>query len=137
MNNYKEMVCNFYESLWNKPDKELIPHLLHEDVTFRGSLGMVKQGHKGFAHYMDFISHALGNYHCKVIDLALEEDKVWARVNYAGEHLGELFGYAATHAKLKWEGVAIFTFKEGKIADIWVLGDINGVMKQLSRYVMD
>lgn len=137
MENYKDIVNSFYECLWNKVDMALIPSLLHEDVSFRGSLGMVKQGHKGFALYMDFISQALGNYYCKIIDIAAEGEKVWARVNYAGEHRGELFGYAATHAKLKWEGVAIFTFKEGKIVDIWVLGDINGVMKQLSRYVMD
>ncbi|HEY8084456.1 MAG TPA: ester cyclase [Methylophilaceae bacterium] len=137
MENHKEIVTRFYEGLWNNADKSAIPDLLHEEVTFRGSLGMVKQGHKGFALYMDFIGHALGDYQCKVIDIAADDEKVWARVHYAGEHRGELFGYAATHAKLKWEGVAIFTFSEGKIFDIWVLGDINGVMKQLSRYVMD
>lgn len=137
MENYKEIVRRFYEGLWNKADKTAIPDLLHEDVTFRGSLGMVKQGHKGFALYMDFICHALGDYHCKILDIAAEGEKVWARVHYAGEHRGELFGYAATHARLKWEGVAIFTFLDGRISDIWVLGDINSVMKQLTRYVMD
>ncbi len=49
---HKAIVKHFYEGLWNKADKSAIPELLHEQVSFRGSLGVVQRGHKGFALYM-------------------------------------------------------------------------------------
>lgn len=137
MNDHKATVQKFYETIWNKADKSAIPELMHEDVTFRGSLGLANRGHAGFANYIDFVCSALGDYHCKVVDMVAEGDKVFARMHYSGMHKGELFGYAATNAKLKWEGMAAFTFSDGKITDIWALGDVHSVMKQLSKYVMD
>jgi predicted ester cyclase len=69
--------------------------------------------------------------------MAEEEDRVFARILYSGIHRGDLFGYAATHGRIKWDGVAIFRFRDSKIAELWVLWDVNDVMKQLARYVMD
>lgn len=135
--NLKDTVRRFYETIWNQNDKSLIPELVHEDVTFKGSLGSTLCGHKGFALYIDFIHRALGDYQCRVVDMVAEDDKVYARISYSGIHQGELFGYAATEAKIEWDGIAVFVFTDGKISDIWALGDVNGVMKQLARYVMD
>ena len=135
--NNKEAVRQFYEIIWNQADKTLIPQLLDEKMSFRGSLGQPQRGHKGFSMYMDFIHKALENYHCKITDIVAEGDKVYARLHYTGKHRGELFGYAPTHAKIKWDGIAAFTFEDGKIVDIWALGDVQSVTLQLSKYVMD
>jgi predicted ester cyclase len=115
----------------------MIPELLHENIAFRGSLGLMQHGHAGFAGYLDFVRQALGDYRCKIVDMVAEGDKVYARMAYSGVHLGDLFGYAATNAKLKWDGVAIFTFADGKIVDLWVLGDVHNVIRQLARHVDD
>ncbi len=137
MNELKNKVSRFYEQLWNEADKSLIPELLHENVTFRGSLGLMQSGHSGFALYIDFVRKALDDYHCRIVDMVAEDNRLYARIEYSGIHRGELFGYAPTYAKIQWDGVAVFTFQDGKISNIWVLGDVNGVMKQLARYVMD
>lgn len=134
---YKNIIRRYYEEIWNKANTSLIPELVHENVAFKGSLGTNQRGHRGLAVYMDFIHQALGDYHSRILDMAAEDNKVYARIRYSGIHRGELFGYAATEAKIEWEGVAVFTFADGKISDIWVLGDINGVMKQIARYMMD
>jgi len=137
MQSHKEIVRNFYDAIWNNADKTVIPDLLTEDFLFKGSLGLMQRGHNGFANFMDQVRAALGEYRCDIIDMAAENDKVFARMLYSGIHRGDLFGYAATHAKIKWDGVAIFTFSDGKISELWVLWDVNDVMKQLARYVMD
>jgi len=137
MQSHKEIVRNFYDAIWNNADKTVIPDLLTEDFLFRGSLGLMQRGHNGFANFMDQVRAALGEYRCDIIDMAAENDKVFARMLYSGVHRGDLFGYAATHAKIKWDGVAIFTFRDGKISELWVLWDVNDVMKQLARFVMD
>ena len=133
----KETVAKFFDAIWNQADKTVIPELLCEDFAFRGTLGHLQYGHGGFASYMDFIRSRLGNYRCEIIEMVSEANKVYARMLYSGIHQGELFGYAPTHGKIQWDGVAIFTFQEGKVAELWVLGDVHGVMKQLSRYVRD
>ncbi len=135
MQNHKEAVRKFYDAIWNNDEKSIIPELLSEDFSFRGSLGPKHRGHKGFIQYMDFIRSALGNYRCEIIDMVAEDNKLYARMLYSGVHKGELFGYAPTHGKIKWDGVAVFTFDQGKIAELWVLGDVHDVILQLTRYM--
>lgn len=135
MQNHKETVQKFYDAIWNNDDKSVIPELLSDDFAFRGSLGLEQRGHKGFSLYMDFIRRALGNYRCEIIDMISEGDKLYARMLYSGVHQGELFGYAPTHGKIKWDGIAVFRFEDGKIAELWVLGDVHSVIKQLARYL--
>ena len=43
----KVQVQRFYEVLWNAHDLDAIPSILHDDFTFRGSLGDERRGHKG------------------------------------------------------------------------------------------
>jgi predicted ester cyclase len=69
--------------------------------------------------------------------MAAEGDKVYARMLYSGIHRGEFFGFAPTGAKLKWDGIAAFTFTNGKISELWVMGDVQGILKQLARHVQD
>lgn len=137
MSSHKECVRRFYEAIWNKADKEVIPELLHENIRFRGSLGLMQHGHAGFAGYLDFVRQALDEYRCEIVDMVAEDDKVYARMLYSGIHHGEFFGFAPTHARLKWDGIAAFTFVDGKIAELWVMGDVQGIMKQLARHVQD
>ncbi len=134
---YKNIIRRYYAEIWNQSNKALISELVHENVAFKGSLGSTQRGQRSLSGYMDFIHAALGDYQSRIIDMVAEGNKVYARIHYSGIHRGELFGYAATEAKIEWEGVAVFTFADDKISDIWVLGDINGVMKQIARYMMD
>lgn len=136
MSQQKEIVLRFYDAIWNNADKSVIHELLTEDFILRGSLGQSQhRGLRGFELYMDFIRRALGNYRCEVVEMVEEGNKLYARMLYSGVHRGELFGYGPTHGKIKWDGVAVFTFADNRIAELWVLGDVHSVIKQLSRYI--
>ena len=135
MHDHKSTVRQFYDAIWNNTDQTVIPSMLYEKFSFRGSLGLVKRGRHGFAAYMDFVRGALGEYHCEIMEMVAENDKVYARIHYSGIHRGELFGYQPTGIKLNWEGIAAFTFVDGKIAELWVLGDVHSIMRQLSRHL--
>jgi steroid delta-isomerase-like uncharacterized protein len=129
----KEQVRKFYEVLWDAHDKAAIPSVLHEDFTFRGSLGQEKRGHSGFAEYVDMVHQALGNYRCVIEELVSEGDKVFAKMTFTGIHQAEFMGYAPTHKRVSWAGGALFTFQGDRIADVWVLGDVKGLEEQLER----
>ncbi len=130
---HKEQVRRFYEVLWDAHDKEAIPSLLHENFTFRGSLGQEKRGHSGFAEYVDMVHNALGDYRCIIEEVVWEGDKVFAKMIFTGIHRDEFMGYAPTHKRVSWAGCALFTFKGDRIIDVWVLGDLKNLEDQLKR----
>ena len=129
----REVVHSFYADIWNRHDKSKIPLLLSDDCTFRGSLGPTKKGHDGFASYLDCIHHALADYRCDIIDLLVESPKAFARLQLSGMHRAEFFGHPPTGKKLEWAGSALFTFKDQRVTDIWVLGDLYGLKRLLEN----
>ena len=54
--------------------------MLHENFTFRGSLGWEKRGHDGFAEYVDMVHYALADYHCAIEELVAEGENVFAKM---------------------------------------------------------
>ncbi len=128
---HKDQVRKFYAVLWDGRDKAAIPSVLHEEFTFRGSLGQEKTGHDGFAEYVDMVHEALAEYRCIVNELVSENDKVFAKMLFRGVHQGQFMGYAPTHKEVSWNGCALFTFSGNLISDVWVLGDLKGLETQL------
>lgn len=128
---YKQQVQRFYRELWDAHDKQAMGSILHPDVTFRGSLGDEKQGHAGFAEYVDKVHHALDSYQCHIEALVEEGSKVFARMRFSGIHRDHFMGYAPTNKRVSWAGCALFTFNDSLISEVWVLGDLKGLEQQL------
>ncbi len=59
------------------------------------------------------------------------EDRAAARMTFTGRHQADLFGVPATGGEITWVGAAFFATSDGRIRDLWVLGDIDGVKRQL------
>jgi steroid delta-isomerase-like uncharacterized protein len=133
MTDLKDLVREFYERIWNAYDLEYIPRLLQDDFSFRGSLGSQCHGHREFAAYVDRVHGALGNYDCQIRELIAEGNKVFARMLFSGAHRGELLGIAPTHRTVSWAAAAVFTFQRERIVDLWVLGDVSGLLQQLRQ----
>ena len=129
----KTVVKKFYADVWNKHDKSVIPSLLQSNFTFRGSLGPTKTGHAEFADYVDFVHRALGAYQCDILDLVAQGNQCFARMRFSGIHCGEFFGFKPTGKKVEWAGAALFSFEHGLVADLWVLGDVHGLLQLLDR----
>jgi len=129
----KSQVRKFYEVLWDAHDNEATPSLLHENFTFRGSLGQEKRGHKGFAEYVGMVHNALGNYKCIIEDLVEEENKVFAKMSFTGIHRDNFMGYPPSQKRLTWKGCALFTFGGERISNVWVLGDLKSLEDQLKQ----
>ena len=129
----KTVVQKFYADVWNTRDKSAIPALLQPDFTFRGSLGQRKTGHSEFAEYVDFVHQALGAYQCDILDLVAEDSQCFARMRFSGIHRGDFFGFKPTGKKVEWAGAALFSFRDGRVADLWVLGDVHGLLQLLEK----
>jgi len=127
----KEVVRIFFKEMWDKANKSLIPSIFHPDFTFRGSLGPILKGHEQFADYVDMVVGALGQYTSDILDLVEEGNKVFGKLRYHGYHRAELLGFPPTGRHVWWYGTPIFTFEGPKVRDLWVLGDIHGLIEKL------
>lgn len=127
----RQLVERFYYELWNKADEDVARVILDEGFRFRGSLGPEKRGRDGFIAYLRFIHAALDGYTCTIEDLIQTQDRVAARMTFRGVHKGEFFGVQPTGREIAWAGAAFFTVRNGVIAELWVLGDIDSVKAQL------
>lgn len=127
-----EIVRRFYEVIWNQGRLNAISDICHDEMTFRGSLGDSKRGSEGFADYVRKVRGALGNYRCDIEEIVAEGNRVFAKMRFTGVHEGELLGYAPTRKTVQWAGAALFTIEGDRIAEVWVLGDLHGLVGQLS-----
>ena len=127
----KEVVRVFYKEMWDNADKSLIPKIFHPDFTFRGSLGPVLVGHEQFAGYVDYVTGALGDYTYDILAMVEEGNRVMAKLRFHGIHRKELFDVPPSGRHVWWHGMPIFTFEGAKVRDLWVLGDIHGLIGRL------
>ena len=129
----RTVVESFYADVWNRRDKSKIPILLQPEFTFRGSLGQATIGHDGFASYLELVHGALADFRCDILELVVEPPKAFARMRFSGIHRGDLLGHPPTGAPVEWAGAALFTFSGDRVYDLWVLGDLYGLVRILER----
>lgn len=128
----KETVVAFYKDMWDHADVALIPGIFHSDFTFRGSLGPMLVGHAQFADYVRWVTGALGQYTSDILGMVEEGDQVSGRLRFHGIHRRPLFDRAPTGRHVWWFGAPTFTFEGDKVRDLWVLGDVHGLLNRIS-----
>ena len=128
----RELVERFYHQVWNQADEAEARKILSADFRFRASLGPELRGPGGFIAYLRAVRAALENFTCTIEELIATADGAAARMSFRGIHRGKLFGIAATGRDIQWSGAAFFKTESGTIVELWVLGDIEAVRRQLA-----
>jgi steroid delta-isomerase-like uncharacterized protein len=126
-----ELVERFYNIVWNKADEAEARAVLDADFRFRASLGPELRGPGGFIAYMRSVHAALENFICTIDDLIETPDRVAARMSFSGRHRGKFFGVEPTGREIRWTGAAFFRVRDGKITELWVMGDVDTVKRQV------
>ncbi|MBI4885653.1 MAG: ester cyclase [Acidobacteria bacterium] len=127
------LVEAFYSRIWNAGDESAVGDLLTGDFAFRGSLGISTRGHHEFLEYVRSVRASLSNYYCAILSCVAEGLQACARMEFGGVHEAPLRGFAPTGKAVEWEGAALFTFRDGKIAALWVLGDLASLDERLRQ----
>jgi len=126
-----ELVERFYQVVWNAADEAEARKILDPDFRFRASLGPELRGPGGFIAYMRALRMALENFVCTIEEAIAADDRVAARLSFRGTHRGKLFGVEPTGRDIRWSGAAFFKTRGATITELWVLGDIEAVRRQL------
>jgi steroid delta-isomerase-like uncharacterized protein len=127
----KRLIQKYYEIMWNDWDFSVADAIIHEDIEFRGSIGITVKGRDSFKGYMDTIRTAFPDFHNTIEELIAEDNKVVAVLTYSGTHQSTLFGVAPTGKRIQYVGTAIFRIEAGQVTRGWVLGDTLGLLQQL------
>jgi steroid delta-isomerase-like uncharacterized protein len=125
------LVERFYGEVWNRGDEQAAREILHPDFRFRGSLGTEAADIEGFLAYVRSVRSALAGYTCTIDDLIEADGSAAARMRFSGTHRAELLGVAPSGREVSWAGAAFFTITDGRIAELWVLGDLDALKRQL------
>ena len=127
----KEVVRVFYKEMWDHADKSLIPQIFHKGFGFHGSLGFTLTRYDEFTGFVDWVTGALGRYTTDILSLIEEGNRVSGKMRFHGFHRKELFAVPPTGRHVWWTGMPIFTFEGAKVRDLYVLGDVNGLIGRL------
>jgi predicted ester cyclase len=127
----RRLVERFYYELWNAARESVAEDILDAGFRFRGSLGAERVGRKGFLDYLRSVHAALGDYTCTIHDLVEVGNRAAARLSFRGVHRGTVFGIAPTGRIVVWSGAAFFTTDGSRLTELWVLGDVDGLKRQL------
>jgi predicted ester cyclase len=126
-----ELVERFYHRVWNRRDEIEAQRILDGGFHFRGSLGPELRGPGAFIAYMRSVNAALEDFTCQIDDVIASADRAAARMTFHGRHRGKFFGIEPTGREVRWSGAAFFKTRDSKIIELWVLGDVEAIRRQL------
>lgn len=129
--NPKTLVERFYRELWAHPDPQLAAAILDPGFHFTAPFAPPLRGRDAYLGYIDAVHAALAEYRCTIDALVVEGEHVAAQMRFTGVHRGPFFGVAPTHRPLAWTGAAFFRIDGDRIGTLWVVGDIDGLKRQL------
>jgi steroid delta-isomerase-like uncharacterized protein len=126
------LVRRFYEQLWNRWDDSAVDEVLADDFEFRGSLGDVTRGRDQWRAYRDALRAAMPDFHNEIVELVVSDGRAAARLVYTGHLEGVLLGRRGHGESIRYEGAAFFRSEAGRLAEAWVLGDLDALRRQLA-----
>lgn len=116
---FETVVRRWYLDLWSKPDLDAADEIIAPDYKPEW-VGIDKVGPALVKHEITYFRKAFPDLVYEIIDLAVQEDRVWVRYEATGTQTGAAWGFPATNRQVTFEGAAIFYMNaEGQIADQW------------------
>jgi predicted ester cyclase len=127
------LVGRFYSELWNRWNDLAVEDTLSPAFTFRGSLGQQTSGWEGWRRYRDLVRAGSADFRHEIVELVCDSQRTAARLRYTGTHTGVLLGLPATQRRFEYARAAFFTADSRWLTSAWVLGDLDGLRRQLSE----
>lgn len=85
----------------------------------------------GVSDLISLLRGAIPDYRQEILDIFSVGDRVAMRWVARGTHQGELLGAAPTGNAIEVNGINLYRIAEGRIAEVWQLTDLAGLLRQL------
>ncbi|MDH5527041.1 MAG: ester cyclase [Nitrospirota bacterium] len=130
---YPDLVQRFWREVWAVDNEALLAELLSPEITFRGSLGLTASGHDGVSGYVRTVQGAIPDFAVRIEEVIHDGDRVVTRITFSGTHQGTLFEVPGDGERVAYPGIAIHRFENGRMVDVWVVGDTLNLARQLGQ----
>lgn len=85
----------------------------------------------GVTDLMSLLRTAIPDLQMEILDIFSADNRVAMRWVMRGTHRGELLGAAPTGKAVEVSGINIYRIAEERIAEVWQLLDLAGLLRQL------
>lgn len=129
MSNIMDPINTFYK-VYNEGTYELWNDALAESYTAEVNGHAIPNREVGLGFVKTFRA-AFPDLFYTVDEAIVAGDKVTTRWTAKGTHAGEFFGNPATNKQISMLGITVFQIEDGKIAKLWNVWDLAGLLNQL------
>lgn len=130
----KELVARFIEAVWNGEDLDAIEDLAAADLVVHGLGAGVDRTRDEFAAFHGGLLDAVPDLEHVVEDVVAEEDQVVAYVTIRGTPERQYGALAPTGESFESVGFQKYRIEDGTIAEVWVLPNAMGMLRQLGIF---
>jgi predicted ester cyclase len=133
---YKATVRRYFEEALDKRKLDVLDEIVAIDcLIHRPEAQQPISGLAAFKEALGKILQAYSEFSTTIDDLIAEDDHVACRLSHRAVNRGEWTSRLGRHdvagKPVSWPAIAIFRFKEGKIAEEWVSRDELGMLIEL------
>ena len=115
----------------NKGDLEVLRDIFTASVLDHDPAPDQAKGPEGFIHFFQGMKTAFPDLAIAVDQMVLDEDNIAIAYTASGTHKGDFRGTLANGKKVKFRGVQIARFENGRIVERWGSSDELGLLRQL------
>lgn len=131
----KRTLLTLNQVVWNSGDVSRIEEFIHEDfVADYRPQGVLRQGLEAAREMVRGAHETFDDFHEEMHDVIGEGNRVVAHFTISGRQVGDWGVLPATGKTLRYEEMAIFHFKEGKI--VYQRGIVDNI-RALYQYGSD
>ncbi len=105
--------------------------LVMDDIVVHTQVPGIEPGREGFRTFLAGFFSAFPEQSVEVHELVAEGDRVLARHTHHAVHGGDFAGLPPTGKRVTVDGLELFRFRDGKIAEMWHHDDLLGLFQQL------
>jgi steroid delta-isomerase-like uncharacterized protein len=123
------------EELWSKGDMAAAEDILSADfINHNPAFGHAATRH-GYTQTVLLFRVAFPDLTMTVEDVIAERDKVTLRFRARGTHLGPFGAFRPSGRTVDFTGTGTGRIENGRIAELWVNGDLLGLVQQLGALI--
>ena len=123
----KAVVAGYVDSILNADRWETYDQFFASQIRFNGK----PAGKADLQRRVASFRAAYPDFKATIDEQIAEGDRVVTRITCTGTHLGDDMGVPATGRKVTFTGIAIDRIENGKVVEMWFLGDVWGRMQQV------
>lgn len=128
----KDLVRRINDEVWAQGNLDLVDeHVAPGYVEHSNAAPEALHGPEGYKANVEMVRAALPDMEVETEHLVAEGDLVVNHYTITGTHDGPLMGIEPTGNEVRFSGVGIIRFADGKIVEDWGIIDIFGLMQQL------